>query len=341
VLSAYLGHVHVADTYWYLEAFFLERLLEQRRASEHTVASYRDTFCLLLRFTQERLGKAPSTLEVEDLDAPLVGEFLRHLEAVRGNAIASRNVRLAAIHSFFRFLAFREPARSGLVQGVLAIPTKRTDRRPVEHLAREEVDALLAAPDVTTWLGRRDRTLLHLTVETGLRVSELVGLRREDAHLGRGPHVRCRGKGRKDRCTPLRKQVVWEVKRWLSDSPGTPEAPLFPTARGGQMNRDTVSYLLAKYAQAASEQCPSLKKKRVTPHGLRHTAAVTLLESGVDQATIALWLGHESVETTQIYLHASLQMKERALDRTRPRNVKGSRSRYKPDDELLAFLEGL
>jgi site-specific recombinase XerD len=324
-----------------LEAFFTERLLEQKRASEHTVASYRDTFRLLLQFMQQRLGKAPSTLELENLDARLVGEFLNHLEKVRGNSIATRNVRLAAIHSFFRFLALREPAHSGLIQGVLAIPTKRTDRRPIEHLSREEVEALLAAPDTKTWLGRRDRMLLHLATETGLRVSELTGLRRQDVHLGRGPHVRCLGKGRKERCTPLSRPVVQELKSWLAQIPGSDDAPLFPSVRGGPLSRDAVSYLLSKHARAACARCPSMKGKHVTPHGLRHTRAVTLLESGVDQATIALWLGHESPETTRVYLHASLALKERALERTRPTAPGGGGFRYKPDDRLLAFLEGL
>lgn len=326
-----------------LEAFFTERLREQKRASENTVASYRDTFRLLLQFVQEHLGKAPATLELENLDARLVGEFLNHLEKVRGNSVASRNVRLAAIHSFFRFLALREPAHSGLIQGVLAIPTKRTDRRPIEYLSPDEVDALLAAPDTQTWLGRRDRMLLHLATETGLRVSELTGLRRQDVHLGRGPHVRCLGKGRKERCTPLRRQglVVQELKNWLKEIPESPESPLFPSVRGGPLSRDAVSYLLNKHSQAASARCPSLKGKRVTPHGLRHTRAVTLHESGVDQATIALWLGHESPETTRVYLHASLRTKERALERTQPATRNGRGFRYKPADRLLAFLEGI
>lgn len=325
----------------HLEAFFTVRLLEQKRASEHTIASYRDTFRLLLCFTQERLGKAPAELEIENLDARLVGDFLSHLEKVRKNSVASRNVRLAAIHSFFRFLALREPAHSSLIQAVLAIPTKRTDRRLIEHLSQEEVDAVLAAPDTETWLGCRDRMLLHLAVETGLRVSELTGLRRQDVHLGRGPHVRCLGKGRKERCTPLRRTVVPELKSWLTKISESPDAPLFPSIRGGSLSRDAVSYLLNKHVQAATAACPSLKGKRVTPHGLRHTRAVTLLESGVDQATIALWLGHESVETTQVYLNASLRLKEQALERTRPGTRGGGGYRYKPDDRLLVFLEGL
>lgn len=325
----------------HLEAFFTQRLQEQKRASEHTIASYRDTFRLLLGFMQERLGKAPSAIELDALDAPLVGKFLRHLEEVRGNSVASRNVRLSAIRSFFRFLAFREPAHSGQIQGVLAIPTKRTDRKPVAHLDREEVAAVLAAPDLSTWMGRRDQLLMELAVDTGLRVSELVGLRRGDVHLGIGAHVRCLGKGRKERSTPIRRQVAKKLESWLAENSGTEEGPLFPTVRGKTMSRDAVAYLLDKHTRAASERCPSLKTKRVTPHGLRHTAAVTLLESGVDQATIALWLGHESVETTQVYLHASLQMKEKALERTQPHQTEGVPFRYRPDDPLLAFLEGL
>jgi integrase/recombinase XerD len=325
----------------HLEAFFTQRLMEQKRASEHTIASYRDTFRLLLGFMQERLNKTPSAFVLEDLDAALVGAFLRHLEEVRKNSIATRNLRLAAIRSFFRFLVFREPALSGRIQGVLAVPNKRTDRRPVEYLTQEEVDAVLAAPDASTWIGRRDRLLMEVAVDTGLRVSELVGLRRGDVQLGTGAHVRCHGKGRKERCTPLRQQVAKKLESWLGENAGADDEPLFPTIRGRPMSRDAVAYLLAKHTQTASEQCPSLKAKRVTPHGLRHTAAVTLLESGVDQATIALWLGHESVETTQIYLHASLQLKEKALERTQPRAIGDPPFRYRPTDQLLAFLEAL
>ena len=325
----------------HLEAFFIQRLMEHKRASEHTIASYRDTFRLLLAFLQERKGKAPSAVELEDLDAPLVGEFLRHLEEDRGNSVATRNVRLAAIRSFFRFLAFREPAHSGRIQGILAIPTKRTDRKPVEHLTRAEVDAIFAAPDPSTWIGRRDRLLIELAVDTGLRVSELVGLRRGDIHLGAGAHVRCLGKGRKERSTPLRRQVVKTLESWLAENTETEENSLFPTVRGKVMSRDAVAYLLEKHTRTARKQCPSLKTKRVTPHGLRHTAAVNLLENGVDQVTIALWLGHESVETTQIYLHASLQLKQKALERTQPHQKSGAPFRYRPDDPLLAFLEGL
>jgi len=325
----------------HLEAFFTQRLMEQKRASENTVASYRDTFRLLLGFLQDRLGKAPSSIELEDIDAPIVGEFLRHLEEVRKNSVATRNVRLTAIRSFFRFLAFREPALSGRIQGILAIPNKRTDRKPVEYLTREEVDALLAAPDKGMWIGRRDRLLMEVAVDTGLRVSELVGIRRCDVQLGAGAHVHCHGKGRKERCTPLHQQVAKKLESWLAENAGAVDAPLFPTVRGRPMSRDAVAYLLAKHTQTAAEQCPSLKTKRVTPHGLRHTAAVSLLENGIDQATIALWLGHESVETTQIYLHASLQLKEKALERMQPRATGDPPFRYRPDDQLLAFLEGL
>ena len=323
----------------HLQTFFTVRLAQQRRASEHTVASYRDSFRLLLKFVCERYHQTPSSLEVADLDATVVSEFLRHIEVERKNSVRTRNNRLAAIHSFFEFLALREPGHSALIQQVLAIPTKRSNKRPVGFLTRPEVEALLAAPDVVTWAGRRDKALLHLAVQTGLRVSELVQLRRSNIHLGHGPHVRCLGKGRKERSTPLRADVVQELRRWMDADAGSHDAPLFPSERGDHLSPDGVRYVLAKHLAIAVVGCPSLAKQRVTPHVLRHTAAVDLLESGVDQAVIALWLGHEDVATTQIYLHASLQAKEKALALTRPHKAKGAR--YRPGDKLLAFLEGL
>src|SRR6266540_3125085 len=299
-----------------LEAFFSERLQRQRRASPHTIAAYRDAFRLLLGFAEKHIGKAPSTLLLADIDAPLVGAFLDHLEKERGNSIRTRNARLAAIHSFFRFAAGREPAHAGLIQRVLAIPQKRFDRDLVAFLTTAEVDALLAAPDTTTRLGRRDHALLLLAVQTGLRLAELTGLGIDDLALSAGAHVRCHGKGRKERCTPLSRSV-----------------------RRTRLSHDAVELLVAKYALAASRACPTLARKRVTPHVLRHTTAVQLLEAGVDRAVIALWLGHEQVETTQIYLDADLAMKERALARTTPPGVRPGR--FRPKDSLLAFLEGL
>jgi len=322
-----------------LEAFFTDRLMRQRQASPHTIASYRDTFRLLLEFVSLRLKKAPSAFLLDDLDAPLIGAFLDHLERERGISARSRNVRLAAIHSFFKYAAFHQPAHSALIQRVLAMPSKRYDKSAIEFLSRSEIDALVAAADQQTWIGRRDRALLLLAVQSGLRVSELVGLRCQDVVLGSGAHVRCQGKGRKERCTPLRKETVTLLRAWLREQNGPPANPLFPNVRGGQLSRDAVEDLLAKHVRTASLHCASLKQKRVSPHVLRHTAAMDLLQHGVDRSVIALWLGHESVETTQMYLHANLQLKEAALARTAPLNVRAGR--YRPGDRLLAFLKSL
>ena len=322
-----------------VQAFFTDRLLRQRRASPHTVAGYRDTFRLLLRFAKQRLGKAPSKLSLKDLDAPFVGDFLDHLEKERGNGARSRNTRLAAIHSFFHYLSFQEPAYADQCRRILAIPSKRYDRRLIEYLTAEEIDALLAAPDRASWIGRRDRALLLVGIQTGLRVSELIGLRRCDIILGVGAHVRCEGKGRKQRFTPLRQEAVEVLAQWLRECPAEPATPAFPSSRGGPLSRDAVERLVARHQRSAERRCPSLKRKRVTPHVLRHTAAMQLLQHGVDRSVIALWLGHESVETTQMYLHADLRLKEEALSKVPPLDVPPGR--FRPDDELLAFLEGL
>lgn len=322
-----------------LQAFFTERLISQRQVSPHTLASYRDAFCLLLRFIEQQTQKAPAALSLQDLDASLIGAFLNHLEQERHNGPRTRNARLAAVHSFFRYVALQEPGYSALIQRVLAIPAKRYERTPIEFLTRPEIEALLAAPDVTTWLGRRDRTLLLLAVQTGLRVSELTGLCCQDVELGRGAHVRCLGKGRKTRATPLRKDTVVALKEWLRERRGQPSEVLFPSLRGGSLSRDSIAYLVTKHVATASQHCPSLQNKHVSPHTLRHAAAMDLLHHGVDRTVIALWLGHESIETTQIYLHASLEIKEQALQKTAP--VNGTPGRYRPDDQLLAFLKGL
>lgn len=322
-----------------LQSFFTERLLTQRRASVHTIASYRDCFRVLLLFAAQQIGKAPSALMLEDFDAPFIGRFLEHLETERGNSISTRNVRLAAIHSFFRYVALTEPAHALHCQRVLAIPSKRHERRPVCFLNEAEIDALLAAPDPSTWTGHRDLTLLLVASQTGLRVSELIGLRCEDVALGTGAHVRCQGKGRKHRSTPLRKDVVSTLKAWLRQRRGQPTEPVFPSKRGGPLSRDAVERIVSKHTATARRNCSSLNQKKVTPHTLRHSAAMDLLHHGVDCSVIALWLGHESVETTQIYLHADLRLKEKALSRTTPRGTKPGR--YRPRDELLAFLESL
>jgi integrase/recombinase XerD len=322
-----------------LEAFFTQRLIGQRQASPNTVASYRDTFRLLLDFASQRTGRPPCRLQLEDLDAPLIGAFPEHLETQRANATATRNVRLAAAHSMFRFAAFRHPEHAALIQRVLAIPPKRTDRAIVQFLTENEVDALLATPDRSRWIGRRDHALLLLAIQTGLRVSELVGLRCQDMQLGTGAHLRCRGKGRKERVTPLTAPTVAMLRAWLKEQQGEPTDPLFPTSRGGPLSRDAVEHLLAKYTAMAAQTCPTLHGKKLAPHVLHHTCAVQLLRAGVDQTVIALWLGHETVRTTDVYMHADLTIKERALARTAPRQV--APGRYRPPDTLLAFLESL
>jgi site-specific recombinase XerD len=322
-----------------LEAFFTDRLAHQRQASPHTVAAYRDTFRLLLRFVHERTTKPPCRLDFEDLGAPLIGDFLTHLETVRGNSVRTRNARLAAIHSFFHFAAFRHPEHAALIQRVLAIPHKRFDRALVTFLDRPEIEALLTAPDRSTFIGRRDHILLLLAVQTGLRLSELTGLRLQDVHLGSGPHLRCFGKGRKERITPLTPQSIAVLKTWLHERGGQASDLLFHSRLGGRLSADAVQRLVRNYTQIASQRRSSLSEKTVTPHVLRHTNAMQLLTSGVDTSVIALWLGHESVQTTQIYLHADLSLKERALARTAPPLTKPGR--YRPSDALLAFLASL
>lgn len=322
-----------------LERFFTQRLLHQRRASPNTIAAYRDAFRLLLKFADHRLGKAPSQIALADLDADLVVTFLAHLEKVRGNAIRSRNGRLAALHSFFRYLAFEEPGHAASIQRVLAIPHKRAERKLVEYLGRDQVEALLHAPDRGTPLGRRDYTLLLLAIQTGLRVSELTQMRWQDVRLDSGAHVRAHGKGRKDRCTPLTSQTVAALRLRQRESAPLPSDPVFPSRRGGPMSRDAVERLVTKYATLASSACPSLKNKTVSPHTLRHTSAMQLLAAGVDRTVLALWLGHESTETTEVYIHADLAIKERAIARTAP--LPAAAKRYKPSDRLLAFLEQL
>ena len=322
-----------------LQGFFTERLIGQRQASPHTIASYRDTFRLLLGFAQRRTGKSPSALALEDLDATLIGAFLDHLEHERHNSVRTRNNRLAAVHSLFAYAALRDPEHAALIQRVLAIPAKRADRNLVSFLTDAEVDTILTAPDPGTWMGRRDHALLLLAIQTGLRVSELTALSCADIDLGTGAHVRCRGKGRKERITPLTSQTTAVLRNWLAERRGGPAEPLFPSLRRGPLSRDAVALLVAKHAGTAAQSCPSLMTKTISPHVLRHTCAMRLLAVGIDTTVIALWLGHEGVETTQIYLHADLSIKERALARTTPPNTQ--LGRYRPPDALLAFLEGL
>jgi site-specific recombinase XerD len=329
----------VSDLAPILQGFFTDRLARQKKASPNTVAAYRDTCKLLLAFAQEKAGKPPSRLSLADLNAALIGEFLQHLEDKRGNGSATRNARLAAIHSLFRYAAPRAPEHAAIISQVLAIPPRRRERAIVSYLTPAETDALLAAPGRETWHGRRDHALLLLAVQTGLRVSELTGLTRQDAHLGTGPHVRCHGKGRKDRATPLTSQTVKVLRTWLDELAPGPDTPLFPTQAGGRLSRDAVERLVGKHASAAADNCPPIEEKNVTPHTLRHTAAMSLLRGGVDTSVIALWLGHEDPDTTQVYLHADMTIKEQALARVQPPST--SPGRYRPPDSLLTFLDNL
>lgn len=322
-----------------LQAFFTQRLIAQRQASPNTIASYRDAFRLLLAFAQDRTGHQPSRLQLEDLNAPLIVAFLEHLDRDRHSSARTRNARLAAVHSLFRFAALAHPEHAELIARVLAIPPKRADRTVVTFLTDSEVDALLAAPNRSVWLGRRDHALLLLAIQTGLRVSELTGLRRADIQLGDGAHVRCEGKGRKARITPLTKQTGAVLRAWLAEQSGQPTDPLFPASRGGRLSRDAVERLITKHAATAELTGPTLKNKRVSPHVLRHTSAMRLLHAGVDITVIALWLGHENTRTTDIYLHADLTLKAKALARTNPPDTRPGR--YQPTDTLLAFLETL
>jgi len=322
-----------------LERFFAQRLMQERQASPHTISSYRDTFRLFLKFTQQRLHKPPSALVLEEIDAPLIVAFLDHLEKQRGLSARSRNLRLTAIRSFFRYIAFELPAHSAQIQRVLAIPSKRFTRTLVRFLTRAEVDALLDAPDRNTWFGRRDHAFILMAVQTGLRLSEITGATRDDLVLATAAHVRVIGKGRKERCTPLAKPTVAVLKGWLREPPKGDGRLLFPNVKGERLSVHGVKYMLNKHAATAAKGCPSLKEKRVTVHLLRHTMALEMLQAGVDRAVIALWLGHESVETTQIYLEATLAMKEQALAKATP--LRGRPGRFRPDDRLLSFLNSL
>ncbi len=323
----------------YVQRFFTERLATQLHASPNTVASYRDTFRLLLKYASDRLGRQPTALQLADIDAELIGAFLTFVETKRGNGARSRNTRLAAIHSFFKYVAVNEPQLLHHCQQVLAMPSKRYEKRTIDYLTRAEIEALIASANRSCWSGRRDRTLLLLALQTGLRVSELINLTCGDVELGTGAHVRCLGKGRKERSTPLRKDCVQALRTWLDERAGTGAEPLFVSNRGDRLSRDAVERIVRKHVDLAARTCPTLKGKRVTPHVLRHSAAMQLLQNGVDRTVIALWLGHESVESTQMYVHGDIQIKEQAMAKTQP--VAVSPGRYRPNDELLAFLEEL
>ena len=322
-----------------LQAFFTDKLASQKNASPNTIAGYRDSWRLLLRFASQRTRTKPSELDIADLDAPLIAAFLQHLEHDRHNSIRTRNNRLAAIHSLFSYAALRHPEHAASIQRVLAIPAKRHQRNLVSYLTGPELAALLAACDITTWTGRRDHAMLLLAAQAGLRISELPGLTIADLALGTGAHVHSTGKGRKERLTPLLPPTAAVLRRWLTERHGTPADPLFPTSTGRRLSRDAVERRIARYAATAGISCPSLRSKHVTAHTLRHTAAMQLLEAGNDITVIALWLGHEQISTANIYIHADMSHKERAIARIQPPATKPGR--YRPADSLLAFLEAL
>jgi integrase/recombinase XerD len=322
-----------------IQSFFTDRLVRERDASPHTIASYRDTIRLLLIFAGQRTGKQPTKLTLEDLNATLIGAFLDHLQRERGCGARTRNLRLTAIRSLFRYCALRYPEHAALIERVLAIPPKRHERALVTFLTEPELDALIDAPDRLTWTGRRDHALLLLAAQTGLRASELIALTPADLHLSTGAHVATLGKGRKRRITPLTKETIAVLGVWIAERAGTDTAPLFPTRTGRALTRDALARRLTKYGAEAAERCASLREKNVTPHVLRHTAAMRLLHAGIDTSVIALWLGHEQIETTQVYLHADLAIKEQALAKTKP--LDSTPGRYRPPDALLNFLEGL
>ena len=322
-----------------LQRFFTQRLMQQKRVSAHTIRSYRDTFRLLLHYARKRLRTSPDRVAFEKIDAPFISAFLSEIEKTRGVGARTRNLRLTAIRSFFRFAAYEMPTHGAQIQRVLAMPTKRFDRKLIDFLTRPEVDALLNAPDKSTRNGRRDHTLLLTTLQTGLRLSEVTGLTRRDVTLGTGAHVEVLGKGRKQRAIPLCKPVAAVLKAWLDETSAAQDGIVFPSARGGRLSADAMEGLLKKHLATASEVCASLRKKHITFHCLRHTAAMDLLHAGVEQSVIALWLGHESIETTQVYLDADLALKEKILARTIPFDSKPGK--FRPDDRLLTFLNQL
>lgn len=321
-----------------VQEFFTQRLVSQGNASARTVTTYRDTLRLLLRYA-EAAGKPPTALTLPDLDAPFILAFLDHLEKERKNSVRTRNVRLAAIRSFLHYAALRDPTSLPTIERVLAIPMKRFDRPLLGFLSREEMEAILAAPDLSTWSGHRDQALLATLYNTGARVSEITAVRIVDAQLDRNLSLRIQGKGRKERTVPLWKKTANSLKAWLKRLELPPEAPLFPNRDGTRLSRFGVVKRLRAAVQVAAKQCPALKDRRVSPHTVRHTTAMHLLQSGVDITVIALWLGHESPTTTHLYVEADLTMKEQALRKLDPPST--SRPRFRATDSLLAFLDGL
>ncbi len=324
-----------------VQAFFVTRLGRELDVSPHTIDSYRHAFRLLLAYAKAETGKDPADLDLSDLDAGLISGFLDHLESDRHNSVASRNTRLAAIHSFFRFASYRHPEHAQTIRQVLAIPQKKTQTVPRSFLTEAEMDAVISAPDRSTWTGRRDHALLVVALRTGLRLSELTGLRCQDIEQRSPAHIKCLGKGRKRRDTPIDKPTAAVLRSWLTERQGQADDPLFPSRRHGRLSPDAVQRLVVKHVTAATKTCPTLADKQISTHNLRHSVAMDLLLHGLDAAVVALWLGHEKLESVNAYIHADPTLKQRALDRLTPLNPTAKPGRYKPPDDLLAFLERL
>jgi site-specific recombinase XerD len=322
-----------------MQAFFLEFLCTQKRVSPQTVSSYRDTFRLLLQHVQLSQGISPETLRVEHINAETILSFLDHLEQKRNNSICSRNVRLSAIRSFFRFIALREPDCLNQCTCVLSIPAKRTDKRLVKSLSREEVDAIISAPDRSKWRGRRDHAILLTLYNSGARASEITALTQSQVMFGKSNFLLLHGKGRKERTVPLWTHTAKALRSWFGESVRHDTDLAFPNATGESLTRNGLNYILQQAVCRASKKCPSLLGGKVTPHMMRHSTAAHLLQSGVDISVIALWLGHESIETTHVYLEADLATKERALRKLTPAGTK--ETRFRADDKVLAFLATL
>ncbi len=323
----------------HLETFFADHLCNHKRVSQQTIASCRDTFRLLLTYLRDTQKIQPSRLKLTELDAPVVLSFLQYLESERGNSVRSRNLRLSAIRSFYRWVALREPEYIGIVTRIMAIPSKREDKKLIGYLTRPEIDAIINAPEKTTWAGRRDRAMLLTLYNSGARVTEIATLERSQVYFGLETYLQLNGKGRKERTVPLWPETVTALKSWFRELADLESPAAFPSARLRLISRHGINHILQGAVEKASEKCHSLREKSITPHIVRHTTAVHLLQSGVDVAVIALWLGHENIETTHVYLATDLEAKEKALSKLKP--GVGPTARYKADDALLTFLKAL
>ncbi len=322
-----------------LQNYFCQYLINQRQVSDRTVKCYRDTFCLLFKFAGEKLGKTASKLCLSDITAELILSFLNYLESVRHNSVTSRNVRLAAIRSFLHYAEYQEPQELPTIQRVLAIPMKRHDFKLIGFLTRDEINAIMSSVNTNTWSGQRDHVLFATLYNTGARVSEVISAKRGDVELNHGTVILLHGKGRKERSVPLWKSTSRLLRKWLDKINSDPKTPLFPNRFGSPMTRAGVEERLKVAVSKAEAICSSLASKKVSPHVIRHTTAMHLLQSGIDLTVIALWLGHENVNTTHKYLESDLQMKEKILNAVDDPKYKFNKKKI--SDSLIKFLEDL